>query len=252
MIFQAVMTDGRDTGHDLLKTAFVLQVLAPLSWTFGLWLIFPVLQINGSACLSCFPGTGVYVSTSSTAIIQTIAGAFFFLFGFLLFAASLGLIASDTSQRAQRWLGLLGKLRPTGPNKQYHMTRPDKYRPYALATLLGLLVDAILLIPGIGEDRQFPLNQFFNLWGTVWYLYVLSIGISGLILIYCKKPGGFILSLITGAIGIAMSVPDLLGLLPPSPPTFKTSTIFLGGLVFAVPLVYLSSRAIQALTSKRN
>ena len=44
---------------------------------------------------------------------------------------------------------------------------PEKHRLIAFTTLSLALFVAILVIPGIGEDRQFPLNQFFNLWGLV-------------------------------------------------------------------------------------
>jgi len=40
---------------------------------------------------------------------------------------------------------------------------PGKYRAYAMSILLVVFIQAILLIPGIGEDRRYPLDQFYGL-----------------------------------------------------------------------------------------
>ena len=240
------MTDGAQTGPDRFKIASLLQLLAPLSWGFGLWLIFLSLDIKGSACFTCFPGVGAEILTSPIAIAQTAVGLFFFFMGMTLFIISLGVISSKNNVQAYKWLSWLGRWRPTWLTKQDHMVGPDKYRPYVLVILLGVFISAVLLIPGIGEDRQFVLNQFFSLWGTVFYFYAMALVIASTAVVYYRRRGGYILSLIVSFVSIAFDVPDLFGLLPPSPPTLRTSIILLGGVLLAIPLAYVSWRSIRA------
>jgi len=102
----------------------------------------------------------------------------------------------------------LGPWRPLWADKQREPSIPHEFRSILLVTLFINLLLAVLLIPGIGEDRQFPLNQFFDLWGTVWYFYVFGIGVAAFILIYQRKLGGYVLSLILSVVPIGMNVPD--------------------------------------------
>src|SRR5207253_9713573 len=84
---------------------------------------------------------------------------------------------------------------------------PDKYRRYALVVLLVIFVQAILLIPGIGEDRKYSLSGFSTLFlGPVWYSYALALGISGFKLIYYRKLGGYLLAIISFFIGIGPTI----------------------------------------------
>jgi len=244
------MTCGAQMDLDRFKMASLFQLLSPSSWGFGLWLIFLSLDIKGSACLSCFPGVGAEIFNSPIAIAQTAVGGFFFFMGIMLFIFSLGMIASKNNVQAQKWLSWLGRWRPRWQAEQHHVIRPDKYRPYALATLIGVFIGAVLVIPGIGEDRQFVLNQFFSLWGTVFYFYAMALVVASIALVYYGRPGGYILSLAVSFVSIAFDVPDLFGLLPPSPPTFRTSIILLAGVLLATPLAYISWRAIRATIGK--
>ena len=245
------MTGGQQIGPDRFKIASLLQLLAPLSWGFGLWLIFLGLDIKGSACLSCFLGIGAEILTSPIVIAQTAVGAFFFFIGMMLFILSLGMFASKNNLQAQKWLSWLGRWRPRWLTEQHQIIRPDKYRPYVLIMLLGVFIGAVLVIPGIGEDRQFALSQFFSLWGTVFYFYAMVLVLASTVLIYYRRPGGYVLSLIVSFISIAFDVPDLFGLLPPSPPTFRTSMILLGGVLLAIPLAYGSWRAIRVTIKEK-
>src|SRR5437667_11181925 len=77
------------------ETAILLQLLAPLSWSFGLWVVYPALSVTGNACLSCFLQIGASITASATAIALAATGTFFFLTGMLLFVSSLGLLASN-------------------------------------------------------------------------------------------------------------------------------------------------------------
>jgi len=220
--------------------ATVLQCLAPLSWSFGLWLIFPTLHITGNACLTCFSKIGAGITTSPTALTENLIGSVFFLVGFLLFASSLGMLASDNNIEALGWLRWLGRWRPVLSERTRSPFSTEKHRSLVLTSLVAGLFLAVLVIPGIGESRQFPLNQFFDLWGTIWYFYVFGIGVIGLILIYKRRVGGYFLSLIFCLIAIGMTVPDLLGLLPPQPPTLGTSLLLGAGLPFSALGVYTS------------
>src|SRR5436309_15613312 len=91
---------------------------------------------------------------------------------------------------------------------------PDKYRRYALVILLVIFVQAILLIPGIGEDRKYSLSQFSTLFlGPVWYSYAMAIGISGFTLIHYQRVGGYLLAIVFVIIGLGTTMHDLLGFL---------------------------------------
>src|SRR3989442_5060370 len=168
-------TGGEQIGPDRFKIASILQLLAPLSWGFGSWLLFLGLDIKGSACLSCFLGVGAEIVTSPIAIAQTAVGAFLFFMGIMLFIFSLGMIASKNNVQAQKWFRWLGRWKPKWQVEQRHMIRPDKYRPYVLVILLGVFIGAVLLIPGIGEDRRFVLYQVFTLSGNDLYLYAMRL-----------------------------------------------------------------------------
>jgi len=175
----------------------------------------------------------------------TVTGTFFFFMGMMFFVSGLGILASNNNSQAGRWLRWLGPWRPLWADRQREPSIPHKFRSILLVTLFINLLLAVLLIPGIGEDRQFPLYQFFDLWGTVWYFYVFGIGVAAFILIYQRKLGGYVLSLILSVVPIGMNVPDLLGLLPPSPPTLRTSILLVAGLPFSVIGVYVSLRALR-------
>src|SRR5207245_7314562 len=95
-------TGGEQIGPDRFKIASLLQLLAPLSWGFGSWLLFLGLDIKGSACLSCFLGVGAEVVTSPIAIAQTAVGASLFFLGSMLFIFTLGMIASKNHGRARK------------------------------------------------------------------------------------------------------------------------------------------------------
>ena len=227
------------------KTAILLQLLAPLSWSFGLWVVYPALSVTGNACLSCFLQIGASITASATAIALAATGTFFFLTGMLLFVSSLGLLASNKNAQAERWLRWLGPWKPKWRDKLAEPNIPNEFRSILLWTLFVSLFLAVLLIPGIGEDREFPLNQFFDLWGTVWYFYIFGVGVTAFLLIYKRRPGGYVLSLILSLVPIGMNVPDLLGLLPPFPPTLRTSILLVAGLPFSVIGVYVSLRALR-------
>jgi len=220
------------------EIATVLILLSPLSGGFGLWVIFQAGILLGS--------NGTSVST----VVETSAGVFFFVLAFPLFFDSLGVLGSRNSLEAERWLSWLGRWRPRCQDQQQGSGNQDAYRVYALAILLVIFLLAILLIPGIGEDRQFPLNQFYGLFGSLWYFYAFSTGIAGFLLIYERRPGGYLLSLILSMIALGTNVTDVLGLQPPSAPTFRTSILELAGLPFAIVLAYVSLKAIRTHVSE--
>lgn len=120
-----------------------------------------------------------------------------------------------------------------------------KYRNYTAVLLLLIFVQAILLVPGIGEDRQFPLNQFYGLFSSLWYFYVLSIGIAGFFLIWWRRPGGYVLAILLSLLGVGTGVPDVLGFLPPSAPALRTTLLELTALPMEILLIYFSSKALR-------
>jgi hypothetical protein len=215
------------------EIATIFLLLAPLSAGFGLWLIFQA---------------GILVGSNATNIItvaETGAGVFFFAVAFPLFFSSLGVLASRDYSEAEKWLHWLGKLKPRMGNRDLNPVSTGKYRAYAMSILLVVFIQAILLIPGIGEDRRYPLDQFYGLFGSLWYFYVLATGISGFILIYYRRPGGYIPAIIMSVLSIGTTVPDVLGLLPPSAPTIRTTILMLSVLPLVILLVYVSSRALR-------
>jgi len=121
-----------------------------------------------------------------------------------------------------------------------------------MVILLVVFIQAILLIPGIGEDRQYPLNQFYGLFGSLWYFYVFATGLSGFILLYYRRLGGYIPAMIMMVLSIGTTVPDVLGLLPPSAPTLRTTVLMLSVLPLAILLVYVSWRALHVKMSEES
>jgi hypothetical protein len=101
------------------------------------------------------------------------------------------------------------------------------------------------LIPGIGEDRQYPLSQFYGMFSSLWYFYVFATGASGFILIYYKRPGGYVPAIIMSALSIGTSVLDVLGFLPPSAPSLRTTVLMLSVLPVVIVLMYVSWRALN-------
>ncbi len=122
---------------------------------------------------------------------------------------------------------------------------PDTYRRYALAMLIVSLIQAFLLIPGVGEDRQFPLNELPTLFLSLWYFFGLAILLSGFVLIYKRRLAGYYLGILLSAIIIGTNTPDVLGLLPPSAPSQKTLILLLTTFPPALLLAYVSWRAFQ-------
>jgi hypothetical protein len=122
--------------------------------------------------------------------------------------------------QATRWLRWLGRLKPDVRGQELLLSSmSNKYRKYALVILIAIFAQAILLIPGIGEDRQYSLNQFSTLYfgpsGVLGYFFAMIIGISGFEFIYYRRPGGYLLAIIFVIIGLGTSTLDMLGLLPP-------------------------------------
>ncbi len=220
------------------EIASTLLLLAPLSAGFGLWLIFQAGILVGSN------------ATSAITVAETVVGVLFFVLAFAFFFPSLGVFASRDYSESEKWLGWLGKLRPKMGNHDWSPVNPDKYRAYAMVILIVVFIQAILLIPGIGEDRRYPLDQFYGLFGSLWYFYVLATGVSGFILIYYRRPGGYIPAIIMSVLSIGTTVPDVLGLLPPSAPTIRTTVLMLSVLPLVILLVYVSSRALRAQASE--
>jgi hypothetical protein len=232
------------------KVAILFLSLAPVAGGFGLWLIFPVLILTGNACVLCSPSIGFDLSSAPIGLVQASIGAVFFLLGVLLFVSSLGLFASKNDVQATRWVRWLRRLKPK-IRDQTILPSLDlaKYRRYALVILLVIFVQAILLIPGIGEDRKYSLSGFSTLFlGPVWYSYAMAIGMSGFTLIYYRRPGGFLLAIIFVIIGIGTTIPDVLGFLPPSAPTLRTTTLLLSGFPFYILLVYVCWRALPPIS----
>ncbi len=197
-----------------------------------------------------FPSIGFDLSSASIGLAEASIGTVFFLLGVLLFVSSLGLFASKSNAQAMWWVRWLGRLRPKmGDQTIIQSLGPVKYRRYALVVLLVIFVEAILLIPGIGEDSRYSLSGFSTLFlGPVWYSYAMAIGMSGFTLIYYRRPGGFFLAIIFVIIGIGTTIPDVLGFLPPSAPTVRTTTLLLSGFPFDIVLVYVCWRALPPIS----
>ncbi len=121
-----------------------------------------------------------------------------------------------------------------------------------MVILLVVFIQATLLIPGIGEDRQYPLNQFYGLFSSLWYFYVFATGLGGFILLYYRRLGGYIPAIIMMVLSIGTTVPDVLGLLPPSAPTLRTTVLMLSVLPLAILLVYVSWRALHVKMSEES
>ena len=232
---------------DRLTTESLLQFIAPVSWGFGLWLLFLGLNISGTACLSCFGGISAKVIGTPMSILETIVGAVFFFAGMALLVISLGMVSAKTDSSAARWLVWLGRWRPLWQDGERAKDRVDKYRVHVLGLLIAILVGAVLVIPGIGEDRTFVLNRFYDLWGTVFYFYTTILLLASLILIFYRRNGGYVLSLVVGTVAIGLDSLDLLGLLPPAPLTLRTSIIFLANFLIGVPLALISWKSIRHL-----
>ncbi|TMI18875.1 hypothetical protein E6H32_03950 [Candidatus Bathyarchaeota archaeon] len=220
------------------EIATVLLLLAPLSSGFGLWLIFQAGILVGSN------------AADMITVAETGVGVLFFILGFPLFFTSIGVFASKESLEAQKWVHWLGRLNPKIENGDPSPVSSAKGRVYAMVILLVVFIQAILLIPGIGEDRLYPLNQFYGLLGSLWYFYVLATGLSGFILIYYRRIGGYIPAIIMMVLSIGTTVPDVLGLLPPSAPTLRTTVLMLSVLPLAIPLVYVSWKALHVKVSE--
>ena len=178
-----------------------------------------------------------------TYIGETVSGALFFVAGFVLSAISLGVVSAKTNAGAARWLRWLERWKPSWRDES--LRTPQKYRLLVIGLLIAVLIAAILVIPGIGEDRTFVLGRFYDLWGTVFYFYTMILLLASLVLIFSRRTGGYVLSLVVSIISIVLIVPDLLGLLPPGPPTFRTSIIFLGNLILAFALSFVSWKSIR-------
>ena len=230
---------------DRVRIEFLLQIVAPVSWGFGLWLLFLGLKIQGTACLSCFGGISAQVLGSPISMVETIFGTLFFFAGMALFVIGLAILTPKTSSGAARWVRWLGRWKPMWRDEQRAKGGRDEYRLAVLALLIAVLAGAVLVIPGIGEDRTFVLSRFYDLWGTVFYFYSITVLLASLILVFYRRPGGYILSLVVSTIAIALNALDLLGLLPPAPLTFRTSIIFLANFLVGVPLAFISWKSIR-------
>ncbi|TMI22215.1 hypothetical protein E6H31_03030 [Candidatus Bathyarchaeota archaeon] len=222
------------------EIATVLLLLSPLSSGFGLWLIFQagILVASNTADMITVAETGV--------------GVLFFILGFPLFFTSIGVFESGDRLEAEKWVRWLGRFKPKIENGDRSPVSSGKERVYAMVILLVVFIQAILLIPGIGEDRQYPLNQFYGLFGSLWYFYVFATGLSGFILLYYRRLGGYVPAIIMMVLSIGTTVPDVLGLLPPSAPTLRTTVLMLSVLPLAILLVYVSWRALHVKMSEES
>jgi len=222
------------------EIATVLLLLSPLSSGFGLWLIFQagILVASNTADMITVAETGV--------------GVLFFILGFPLFFTSIGVFESGNRLEAEKWVRWLGRFKPKIENGDRSPVSSGKERVYAMVILLVVFIQAILLIPGIGEDRQYPLNQFYGLFGSLWYFYVFATGLSGFILLYYRRLGGYVPAIIMMVLSIGTTVPDVLGLLPPSAPTLRTTVLMLSVLPLAILLVYVSWRALHVKMSEES
>jgi hypothetical protein len=215
------------------EIATVLILLAPLSAGFGLWLIFQMGVLVGSNLMVVI------------ALAETGLGVLFLILAFPLFFASIGVLASNDNLEAEKWVRWLGKFRPRMRNSDSSAVNSGKYRIYAMVALLVVFIQALLLIPGIGEDRQYPLGQFYGMFSSLWYFYVFATGACGFILIYYKRPGGYVPAIIMSALSIGTSLLDVLGFLPPSAPTLRTTVLMLSVLPVVIVLVYVSWKALR-------
>jgi len=222
------------------EIATVLLLLSPLLSGFGLWLIFQAGILLGSNAVDAIT------------VAETVAGVFFFILGFPLFFTSIGVFASGDRLEAEKWVRWLGRFKPKIENGDRSPVSSGKDRVYAMVILLVVFIQATLLIPGIGEDRQYPLNQFYGLFGSLWYFYVFATGLSGFILLYYRRLGGYIPAIIMMVLSIGTTVPDVLGLLPPSAPTLRTTVLMLSVLPLAILLVYVSWRALHVKMSEES
>lgn len=111
--------------------------------------------------------------------------------------------------------------------------------------LIVSLIQAFLLVPGVGEDRQFPLNQLPTLFLPFWYFFALAILLSTFVLIYKRKPSGYYLGILLSAIIVGTNTPDVLGFLLPSAPSRRTLILLLTTFPPALLLAYVSWRALQ-------
>ncbi len=220
------------------EIATVLLLLAPLSSGLGLSLIFQAGILVGSN------------AADMITVAETGVGVFFFILGFPLFFTSIGVFASRDSLEAKKWVRWLGRLNPKMESRDPSPVSSGKGRVYAMAILLVVFIQAILLIPGIGEDRRYPLSQFYGLFSSLWYFYVLATGLGGFILLYYRRIGGYIPAIIMMALSIGTTVPDVLGLLPPSAPTLRTTVLMLSVLPLAILLVYVSWKALHVKVSE--
>src|SRR6266704_4772789 len=220
------------------EIATFLLLLAPLSSGFGLWLIFQAGILLGSNVVDVIT------------VAEAVAGVFFFILGFPLFFTSIGVLASGDRLEAEKWVRWLGRFKPKIENGDRSPVSSGKDRVYAMVILLVVFIQATLLIPGIGEDRRYPLNQFYGLFGSLWYFYVFATGLGGFILLYYRRLGGYIPAIIMMVLSIGTTVPDVLGLLPPSAPTLRTTVLMLSVLPLAILLVYVSWKALHVKVSE--
>ncbi len=215
------------------KTAIVLLTLAPISAGLGLWLIFPVQVMVAPDVFNI------------TGLAETGAGVVLFALALPFFFSGLGLFMSRNGAEAQRWIRWLGRLARKWTSDSQDSTSQEILSRTPLIILLVILIQAILLLPGIGEDRVFPLNQFWGLFLSLWYFYVLSILLGSLLLIYLRRLGGYVLGIMLCVLSVGTSVPDVLGFLPPSAPTIRTALLELSVLPPDFLLAYISWKTIR-------
>jgi len=120
-----------------------------------------------------------------------------------------------------------------------------KYRQYALAMIVVTFIESILLIPGVGEDREFPLSQLPTLLLSLWYFVAQGILLGAFVFIYKGRARGYYFGILLSAIVFGTNIPDVLGLLPPSAPTPRTMILLLATFPPAFLLAYSSWRALQ-------
>ncbi len=106
-------------------------------------------------------------------------------------------------------------------------------------------IESILLIPGVGEDRQFPLNQLPTLLLSLWYFVAQAILLGGFAFIYKRRARGYYLGILLSAIVFGTNGPDVLGLLPPSAPSPRTLILLLATFPPAFVLAYASWKGLQ-------